>query len=509
MSVIGAEKDGIIQRIARQLRATPRNLIMPGNPRYQPKDMIPYWGYDNLTHPQIDVQLALVKVLVKLKVAPAEVGKYLSKDLRTQLHSDITTTIQDAIEEAVTHHDVVALIEAIREALERILGKEAADQIAPWIHYLATSYDIIDTARILTYKKSFSQVTLPSILKLVASLREKVNKFSDTVQIGRSHGQNGEPITIGFWLATILERMVNITEHMIDREAELCGKFSGAMGACNSQVALGIEEKAQKMFGKSFEELVLEELGLKAAPISTQILLPEALTRFLNEYALLSGALAQLGTDIRQLARSEIGEVAESFSQFQAGSSSMSHKRNPVKSEGVVCLFTKVKNMLHQAYDILISEHNRDATNMCMMRDLPAIVVIVQRQIDVMNKVIKNLYINEEALKINFDRNKHLILSEEVHLAMLGAGYPGDAHYFVNHTLVPKAMISGRNLIDELLDLSADNADLAKTIKNIPGELIALLREPEKVTGKSKEKALEISRKAESFLEKCGYNPKK
>lgn len=499
------DKKTIIRKLAQGLRSLPRNLVMPGNPRYKPERMIEFWGYDNLTKPQIDVQLALVKVLVKLGVAPAKIGGYLTEDLRKKLHSEITTSLQDAIEKAVTNHDIVALIEAIREALERILGKEAADLIAGWIHYLATSYDIIDTARIITYKMAFRKVTLPSALKLIDSLSKRTIEFSGELQAGRSHGQIGEPITAGFWLATILERMVNITEHMIARESELCGKFSGAMGACNSQVALGVEEKAQRMFKKSFEQLVLEELNLEPGPISTQILLPEALSRFLFEYTLFSGALGQIGTDIRQLARSGIEEVAESFGNLAAGSSAMSHKRNPIKSEGVVCLFTMVKNRFHELLDILISEHNRDATNMCVMRDLPGIVILVQQQLDVMNEVIPNLYVDKEALKRNFDTKRHLILSEEVHLAMIGAGYRDDAHYFVNHVLVPISAGSGKYLIDELLVLGEKDDKLAAVVNNIPRETIELLRTPEKVTGKSEEKALEIAKRAEDLIEKYSY----
>ncbi len=496
-----SDKEKEIQKIAAEIKGRPKILTMPGNPRYQPKSVMSYWGYDNLVKPLIDVEWALLKVLVKLKITPPEVAKYLTEDLLQKLHNEITTTLQDAIENEITHHDVVALLEAMKEALIRILGKEIASLFDRYLHLLATSYDIIDSARILAYKQTFHKATLPSMVTLISSLREKVLEFSDTVQIGRSHGQHGEPITVGFWLATILERMVNITEHMITIEPELKGKFSGAMGACNSQVALGIEQKAQKMFGKSFEEMVLEELGLKPGPISTQILLPEPLARFLFEYTLLSGALAQLGTDIRQLARSEINEVIEGFAKDQAGSSAMSHKRNPIKSEGVVGLHTIVKSEFHKTMDTLFSEHNRDATGMSVMREFPGITVFVQKQIDVMNKVILDLYINEEALKKNFNMNRHLILSEEVHLALIMAGYEEDAHHFVNHTLVPISADSGNYLIDELLNLATEDAELATVVRNIPPELIELLRSPEDVTGKAEDKALTVALKAKIFID--------
>ena len=497
-----SDKEEEIEKIAAQAKEQPRVLIMPGNPRYQPDSIIPFWGYDNLVKPLVDVEWALLKVLVKLETIPPEAAIYLTEDVLQKLHVEITTTLQDAIENGITHHDIVALVEAMKEALRRILGEEKASLFDRYIHLLATSYDIIDSARILAYKQTFCKATLPSMMILISSLREKVLKFSKTVQVGRSHGQHGEPITVGFWLATILERMVNITEHMITNESELKGKFSGAMGACNSQAALGIEKKTQKMFGKSFEEIVLEELGLEPGPISTQILLPEPLARFLFEYTLLSGALAQLGTDIRQLARSEIKEVIEGFTKDQAGSSAMSHKRNPIRSEGVVGLHTIIKSEFHKVMDTLLSEHNRDATGMSVMREFPGIVVFVQKQIDVMNKVIPDLYINKEALKRNFDMNRHLILSEEVHLALILAGYKGDAHHFVNHTLVPISESSGNHLIDELLKLAAEDTELATAVRNIPPRLIELLRSPENVTGKAEDKALAVALKAKTFIDR-------
>ncbi len=289
--------------IVKRMKDAPRRNELPGNPRYQPQALVPFSGYDNLVKFLIEVEFALWKVLAKLGFLPPEVITLLTVELKDKLYEEITTSLQDQVERKITKHDVRALVLIILELVDK--------KLARWAHIPATSYDVIDTARIIAYKRAFWQVTFPTLLKLVLILREKVTEFAGTVQIGRTHGQHAEPITVGFWLATILSRLINVTRHLIEREKELVGKFSGPVGAYNCQVGLGFEEKAQAMFDETFEGLLLKELGLSPAPISTQILPPEPLARFLFEYALLSGVLAQLSLDCRQLQRAEIAEVGE------------------------------------------------------------------------------------------------------------------------------------------------------------------------------------------------------
>lgn len=130
--------------------------------------------------------------------------------------------------------------------------------------------------------------------------------------------------------------------------------------------------------------------------------------------------------------------------------------------------------------------------------------MLVQQQLDVMNKVIPDLYIDEKALERNFDMNRHLILSEIVHSALIMAGYRGDAHHFVNHVLVPRSAGSGDYLIDELLLMAAEDEKLATVVKNIPSDLIDLLRSPENVTGKAQEKAIEVAMRADGLIAKYG-----
>lgn len=492
-----------VKEIIKKIKRKPERLELPGNPRYQPASLKPFFGYDNIAKFYFNVEWAPLKVLAKLNMLPSGVEILLTDETYQMVRSKVTTTLEDTIEKAVTKHDIRALLVAIHYFLIATRWR-LVKVLARWFHVPATSYDIIDTARIIAYKRAFWEVSFPTLLELIDSLKKKVFQFSGTVQIGRTHGQHAEPITVGFWLATVLGRVIDIAEHLVDREAELVGKFSGPVGAYNCQVALGFEKKSQEMFGRTFEELVLAELELSPAPISTQILPPEPLARFLFEFTMLSGALGQISRDCRNLQRTELAEVVEPFESSQDGSSAMPHKRNPISWEGIEGIYTIVRDEFHKVLDVVISDHQRDATGMCVMREFPGIIVLTQHQLETANRIVPKISVDKEALERNFAINKHLVLSEAVYIALVMAGYQGDAHSLVNHTLVPRSQASGRHLITELSLLAEEKPRLKPVVANIPSELIDWLQDPENFIGCAKEKSLEIAEKADAFLAK--YN---
>lgn len=240
-------------------------LEMPGNPRYQPKSLIPYFGYDNLARFLIEVEWALLESLVDIKVIPEKEAKLLTYELKELLISTITTTVLDE-REKITKHDIRALVQLMQENMPEPLRK--------WVHYSATSYDVIENARIIAYKRAFREVTLPTLVDLIENLGVKAEEFASAVQIGRTHGQHALPITVGFWLATLLNRFIDSAQELKEAESKLVGKFSGAVGAYNAQVALGLDGKSQELFNITFEQLVMLKLDLNPSTISTQILQP-------------------------------------------------------------------------------------------------------------------------------------------------------------------------------------------------------------------------------------------
>lgn len=458
------------------------NYILPGNPRYQPKSMIPYFGYDNLVKPWIEVELALIDVLAEIEVIPQEEYARLTLDVRRRIKNITTTEVDEREEE--TKHDVVALVQLIREMIPHPF------LLRRWVHLTATSFDIRDTGAILAFKRAFLEVMLPTIDRLIELLMAKVEEFAKVRQIGRTHGQHAIPITVGFWLATILNRLLNCRERLVITCDDLRGKFSGAVGAYNAQVGL---------LERNIEERVLAKLKLSAAEISTQILPPELLADFLHAHVLLSACLAQLGRDCRHLQRTEIGEIAEEFGEDQTGSSTMVHKKNPISFENTEAIFIIVKNEYGKVLDTLISEHQRDLVGSAPSREFPGIVVLVQYQLERMIKVIAKMKIDPEALKKNLELNTHLVMAEPLYLALQVAGFERDAHDFVKKELVPRATPK-KPLIAVLEELSKKDESLAKILARIPWEIRRLLENPDEYIGLAAEKAQLIAKRAKDII---------
>ena len=220
----------------------------------------------------------------------------------------------------------------------------------------------------------------------------------------------------------------------------------------------------------TFEEFVLWLVRLEAEDISTQILPPEALDRFLHSYVQLSAALGQLGRDGRNLQRSEIAEISEGVDPNQVFSSTMASKRNPITFENLEGVSIIVKDEYHKVLDTLISEHQRDLTGSAVMREFPGIVVLTQYQLETASRLIPKMVVNSEALQRNFQQSAHLILSEPLYIALILGGFKGDAHHLVNHVLTPLSQASGLPLAVELEKLAQRRRSLQQVIDNIEVE---------------------------------------
>src|SRR5436190_154776 len=238
------------------------NLSLPGNPRYQPKELQSVFGYDNRFQAVAEVEIATMRTLADIGIIPAADIASLTPAVEQELLAIATTEVDD-VERRITKHDIRAWV--------RIAQSKVAPGLRRWIHVPLTSYDALDTARALQFVRGHDVVKRLTD-KVIGCFVEQVNSFAAQPQIGRTHGQHALPITVGFWFATILSRILVNIQSANSAADKLVGKISGAVGVYNAQVGLGI---AARCGDKTFEERVLEKLGLKAAPISAQILPPE------------------------------------------------------------------------------------------------------------------------------------------------------------------------------------------------------------------------------------------
>jgi len=283
---------------------------------------------------------------------------------------------------------------------------------------------------------------------------------------------------------------------------KLVGKISGAVGVYNAQVGLGI---AARCGDQTFEARVLEKLGLKPAPISTQILAPEPLADYLFACAKLSAAFGQFGRDGRHLMRTEIAELGEPFEKGQVGSSTMAHKRNPINFENLEGTWIKNQIEFGKVLATMISEHQRDLVGSPIARDLPVIVVNLVNQLNILLRetdgkpFLSRISIDEASLKRNFQAQGDAILAEPIYIALQMAGYEGDAHELVNHIAMPRSRQAGVSLLEATQwALKQEKAD--QVWSKIPPETITMLGKPETYTGAAAAKAREVAKRAETYL---------
>ena len=176
-----------------------KNMILPGNPRYQPKKMISHFGYDNLYKKLAEVEIATLQTLGDIGIIPPKEMAELTPEIIERI-KEIPTTEVDQIERKVTKHDVRAWVRKAQQIVNGELGR--------WIHIPLTSYDPLDTGRMLQFRDAYCNSLKPSINEVVQILARMVEKYANQIQIGRTHGQHALPITVGFWLATFLDRIM-------------------------------------------------------------------------------------------------------------------------------------------------------------------------------------------------------------------------------------------------------------------------------------------------------------
>lgn len=438
---------GAIGILTQASKREDRNLQMPGDGRYQPKALKPFLGYDQWAGWLIIVEWFWMVTLAKIGVMPKKDSKLLKEDLLEKLLAEITTKIQDAKErEKEFNHDILALLALMREILPKQLHK--------WLHFCATSYDIICTAYALQAAMVFEYAFIPELFKLDKMWRDKIEKSASIVQAGRTHLQTALPVTGGFWLFCGHYRYVDTVQNLRKRANEIPGKFSGAVGTSASQRAL--------IDSRRGEDILMELLNLPEPGVSTQIAPPEGMARFYHEMVLLSGVLANLGDDTRILQASQFGEITSESSS----SSAMSHKKgNPIAAENVAGMHVTVIAEYMKIMMTLTSNLQRDLRWSNVMRSYSAVMVYVFQQILTAKRLLESMKFDEDACRKNFYQSAKLVVAELLHLFLQKEGV-SDAHNLVNKKIVPIAAETGENLYEVMKKFVGDYSGIPEDVWN-------------------------------------------
>jgi adenylosuccinate lyase len=356
---------------------------------------------ENRIQKMLDVEAALAW-------AHAEVGNIPRKDAERIVAAASLEHVKLArikeIEREIKH-DVMALVKALAEAS----GPSGA-----YVHLGATSYDIVDTATALQLKEALELIE-KRLNDFEKVLMEKALRYKETLMMGRTHGQHALPITLGFKFAVWMRE---ISRH-VERVRQCCervvvGKMSGAVGT-----HAGLGEHAMRI-----QELVMQRLGIKAADISTQIVQRDRHAELVSLLALIASSLENFATEIRELQRPEIGELAEPFeAEKQVGSSTMPHKRNPETCERICGLARIVRSLATPALENVVTWHERDLTQSSAERFIiPEACILVDYMLFLMTNIVANLYVNEERMLQNIELTQGRAMSEAVMIALTKKG---------------------------------------------------------------------------------------
>lgn len=419
------------------------------------------------------VEVALVKALAKQGVCrpkiAAEVGKAALKVNAEEVYA----------EEAKIRHDVRGLVNVMRS--------KVSAEAARFIHFSATSYDIVDTASALRYKEATLELLVPELKKLLGAWIEIALRERKTLQIGRTHGQHAEPITFGFAMCTYINRLGEMISSLEWYACQLEGKFSGAVGGYNASSLL--VKDPLKLEGD-----IMAELGLKRSMHSTQIVEPESLLDLLHAAILSFGVLANFADDMRHLQRSEIGEIAEGFGEKQVGSSTMPHKRNPINFENAKSLWKAFMPRMVTFYMDGISEHQRDLTNSASARFIPELFLGLLVCAQKLREVSEKMVVDREAMQRNFSDSREAVVAEPLYILLAKYGH-GDAHEAVRRLTIESAR-AGKSV----LALAKQDKGLAACMKKFSKSDFDLLENPEKYTGLSAERTAKICAHWKGFL---------
>ena len=385
-------------------------------------------------------------------------------------------------EERRTRHNIRALVRVIKQHLPA--------EAASLVHVGATSVDILDTANALRCRDATLEVILPRLVTLERALIRLADEHAETLQVGRTHGQHGVPITFGFAIAEYVSRLGTSIEAVASRARELRGKLAGAVGAYNS-LSLVTPDAA------TFERETLASLGLAPSEHSTQMVEPEYLLRLLLELNVAFGIIANLADDLRNLQRTEIDELRELFTSDQVGSSTMPQKRNPWNSEHVKSLWKAFAPRVMTFFMDQISEHQRDLTNSASGRFVVDYFAGFLAGVERMNKVVGTLHVNAERMRENLSLTGDLVLSEAAYTLLATSGRP-DAHEDLRAATL-EAEQKGERLVAVLERREELWKELNASLQRVGLDAESFFANPSHYTGRAAEEARRL---AQSYTER-------
>ncbi len=385
--------------------------------RYETSEMKQIFSEEHKMEVWLYVEQAVSFVQEKQKIIPPGLSKKL-KNIK------VNPERVEAIER-ITNHDVIAFLEAVREKI----GNQSR-----WLHFGMTSYDLVDTAWALILGEAL-EILDKEVDKLLRILKRLVTKYKRTPQMGRTHGVFAQPITFGYKVNSWYQEILRCQKRLMQARDEISfGKLSGAVGSYT-------------ILSPKIEKLVMKQLGLKPEPVSTQVIPRDRHAFLLAQLVFYGCALERIATEIRNLSRSEIGELAEPFARGQKGSSAMPHKQNPITCERVCGLVKVLRGYLVPAFENINLWHERDLTNSSVERVIiPDAFHIVHYATKKMIWVMENLRVFPEKMMENINNSLGLYASQNLMNRLIEKGMSRKSAYDLVQKLSFKANTEKKHL---------------------------------------------------------------
>ena len=367
--------------------------------RYTLPEMGRIWTEENKYRCWLQVESAASDVLAEDGVIPDSAAEAIA----TRASFDVARI--QAIE-AEVKHDIIAFTTAVAESLKA----QGLDAESRWLHFGLTSNDIVDTAQALQVKEA-SALIRAALVAFLEVLKRRAIEFKHTPTIGRTHGIHAEPTTFGLkllnWYAEVERNIVRFDAAAEDMRV---GKLSGAVGT----------------FGHlkpEHEERICARLGLKPAPVATQVIQRDRHAAYISVLALIGSTLDKIAVEVRHLQRTEVREAQEYFSDKQKGSSSMPHKKNPITSEQISGLARVLRSNAQAAFENVPLWHERDISHSSVERVIfPDSTILTHYLLTKTASLIDKLLVYPARMLRNLESTGGLIFSGQLLLDLAEAG---------------------------------------------------------------------------------------
>jgi adenylosuccinate lyase len=438
--------------------------IHPIEYRYGHAEMKAVWNEETRLSKMLSVEVALAKAQAYLSYIPKMADEKITRGAKN-VKLDRVKAKEDEI-----NHDVMAVVLALAEQ---------SGDAGKWVHFGATSSDILDTATALQIRDAIS-ILRKETVKLRSTLIDKMIQHKNTVCAGRTHGQIGVPTTYGLrfaiW-ASEIDRHIERLDQLASRAT--VGKMSGAVG---TQAAFGKK-------GMEIQKKTMEILGIESADVSNQIIQRDRHAEFVMWMANTVTTLDKICIEIRSLARSEIAEVEESFGKKQVGSSTMPHKRNPIKSEQVCGLARIVRAMVEPELRNNTLWDERDLTNSsCERIVFPESCVLTDHVIRLTSTIIQNLRFYPDNIRKNLNLLNGLNMGEAIMIDLSKKGVGRQEA----HEIVRQCAMSARESGIHMKDALIRNETVSKYLTQ--GEIVQLM-DPDNYIGTAVEQVESLAAK--------------